>query len=211
MTAAGDRKWLWLASLAFGGWLLYLLAPVLTPFLIGALLAYLGDPAARLLQRRRLSRTVAVCIVFLLMLLAGICLLLILIPALQQQLVSLVERVPQLLALVETRLLPWLTATLGVPLDAVPLDALRQTLQDNWRDIGSLLGMILGKVSDSGQALFAWFAYLVLVPVVTFYFMRDWDELVARCRRLLPRRTRAPSSDWSASATRCCPNSCAGS
>ena len=57
----------------------------------------------------------------------------------------------------------------------------------NWQDIGNLLGLLLGKVTHSGQLIFAWLAYLVLVPVVTFYLLRDWDIMVENVQELIPR------------------------
>lgn len=182
------QKWLILATVLATGWLLYVLAPVLTPFLIGALLAYLGDPIADRLQRARLSRTLAVIAVFAVMFLAGLVLLLILLPLLQQQLVTLSARLPQVLGWIQTELVPWLGRTLRVEIGSVDIDSLGIALKENWRDAGDLLGFVLGKVGDSGQALLAWAAYLVLVPVVTFYLLRDWDALIQGLCSFIPRR-----------------------
>jgi predicted PurR-regulated permease PerM len=72
MTLTDSQKWLVLALVIAGGVLLYLLAPVLTPFVVSALLAYLGDPLVDRLERYRLSRTVSVVIVFITMFFAGL-------------------------------------------------------------------------------------------------------------------------------------------
>jgi len=182
------QKWLLLAGLALSGWILYLLAPVFAPFLVGALLAYLGDPFTDRLENLRLSRTLAVIIVFAVMSLAGLILLLILIPLLQEQLVTLLDRLPRLLSWIQEIFLPWLSSALGVNTDNVNLDVLRQTLTANWRDLGGILGLLLGKVSHSGQWFLTWLAYLILVPVVTFYLLRDWDILVKNIHGLVPKQ-----------------------
>jgi predicted PurR-regulated permease PerM len=182
------QKWLWLAVAVLCGWVLYLLAPVLTPFLVAALLAYLGDPLVDRLQKLRLSRTVAVMLVFAAMLLAGLGALFVLVPLLQQQVLRLVDWLPQLLDWLQTVLLPRINAALGVQLEAVDMEAIRNALRENWRDIGSVVGLVLGRVGSSGQALAAWFAFVLLVPVVTFYLLRDWDGLVQAVRALLPRQ-----------------------
>ena len=182
------QKWSWLGGLVFVGYLLYLLAPVLTPFLVAALLAYLGDPLADALEARRLSRTVAVSIVFATMLLFGLLALLILLPLLQEQIDSLSRRLPQIFSWIQDRLLPTVTSALGLQVEAMNLEYVQRQLAENWRDVGNMLGLLLGKVTYSGQILLSWFAYLVLVPVVTFYLLRDWDVLMERIKDLPPRR-----------------------
>ena len=182
------QKWLVLAGLLIGGWIIYLLSPVLSPFLVAALLAYLGDPVADRLQGRGVPRTLAVLTVFTFMFLAGLILLFILIPLLQDQISSLRERVPQIINWLQNQALPWVSSTLGVEQDEINLDAVRRTITENWQDMGSLLGIVLGKIGHSGQYLLSWLAYLVLVPVVTFYLLRDWDALVANIHSLIPKR-----------------------
>ena len=182
------EKWFLLAALTFCGWVLYLLAPVLAPFLVSALLAYLGDPITRRLQRIGLSRTFAVSVVFIAMLLLAVLLLLLLVPLLQQQLIGLVERLPQMLEWIQQKLLPRAESLLGIQLETVQMDSLRQALQEHWRTLGGALGAVLGQVSQSGQALLGWFAFLLLIPVVTFYLLRDWDALVGHLHDLIPRR-----------------------
>jgi len=185
------QKWLILAGLILTGWLIYLLAPVLSPFLVAGLLAYLGDPVTDRLENYRLPRTLAVVIVFTFMLLGGLILLFILIPLLQDQIAALVDRLPQFINWIQNTILPWVTATLGVEQGQIDLGAVRKTLTENWQDMGSLLGVILGKIGHSGQYLLSWLLYLVLVPVVTFYLLRDWDALVANMRGLVPKNYEA--------------------
>lgn len=180
-------RWFLLALAALSAWVLYLLAPVLTPFLVSALLAYLGDPVARRLQRLGWSRTPAVVAVFIFLLLLGVLLLLLLVPLLQQQLLGLAGRMPQMLEWGQQELLPRVESLLGVELDAVQLDSVRQALQEHWRDLGGALGAVLDTVTQSGQALLGWLAFVLLVPVVTFYLLRDWDALIDQIRALIPR------------------------
>jgi len=182
------HKWLLLACVFLGAWLLYLLAPVLTPFLVAALLAYLGDPFADRLEKTKLSRTGSVVVVFAVMLLAALSLLLILVPLLQEQLTSLLDRLPLVVPWLQEVGMPWLAATFNMELDNIDLEAVKQALAGNWREIGNLLGLLAGKLTESGQFVFAWLAYVVLVPVVTFYLLRDWDRLVEHAHSLVPRR-----------------------
>jgi predicted PurR-regulated permease PerM len=115
-------------------------------------------------------------------------LLLILIPLLQEQLSSLLSRLPLIVPWLQKVALPWISSTFNIEMSDVDLDVLKQALAGNWQDIGNILGLLLGKVTHSGQLVFAWLAYLVLVPVVSFYLLRDWDVLVTSVRELLPRQ-----------------------
>ena len=182
------QKWLLLGGTVFCGWLLYLLAPVLTPFLIAALLSYLGDPLADRLETMKLSRTMAVIIVFIIMLLVGLLLLLFLIPLIERQLISFIDGFPDFINWIQVTLVPHLAGIFGFDVDSINLDFIKQAVMTNWQDVGGIAGKVVMKLSQSGQAIITWFAYLLLIPVVTFYLLRDWDHLVASLTGLIPRR-----------------------
>jgi predicted PurR-regulated permease PerM len=183
-----SQKWFWLSLLVLGGLLLYLLAPVLTPFLISALLAYLGDPLVDRLERARLGRTTGVIVVFIAMLLLGVLGLLILIPTLQRQALLLLNGVPQFLEWFQQSMAPRLAELAGVPVIEFDISAVRRALLGHWQEMGSLAGSLIDRLGRSGQLVLGWVTYLLLIPVVTFYLLRDWDLLVAAVRRLLPKR-----------------------
>ena len=182
------QKWLLLICILLLVWILYLLSPVLTPFLIGAFLAYLGDPAVDRLETIRFSRTLSVIFVFFLMSIIGLSLFLILVPLIEDQLSRLITRVPQMITWAQTVFLPHLSSRLGIEISDIHLDSLKNTIASNWKDIGNVIGLVLARVTQSGQVFVVWFSYLVLIPVVTFYLLRDWDILIARIRGMLPRR-----------------------
>jgi len=182
-----SQKWLILAGTFLAGWLLYKLSPVITPFLTAALLAYLCDPLVNRLALR-MPRTAAVIVVFSAMLIAFFVMLLILVPLLQEQIIALIQRLPAFISWAQDSLLPSLGSSLGIDISSINLDAIRDTLMENWRNIGNIAGTIFSRISDSGQIIMAWGAFLVLVPVVTFYLLRDWDLLLDSLRALLPRR-----------------------
>lgn len=176
-----------LIVLLAAGWLLYRLAPVLTPFMVSAVLAYLGDPLADRLERRGLSRTLSVVVVFVVMALLGVTFLLIMIPLLQKQAMVLIERIPQGIQWLQERVLPYLLALPGLADTTIDLDTVRQAVTEHWQQVGKAVTRVLAEVTASGQALFAALAYLLLIPVVTFYLLRDWDVLVGHVHALIPR------------------------
>jgi predicted PurR-regulated permease PerM len=186
-----SQKWLLLAVMFGGGFLIYLLAPVLSPFLVAALLAYLGDPLVDRMEAKGMPRTAAVAVIFVLLLsvLAGM--LLLLVPALQHQLLALAKAVPRYIDWLQANLMPWLSQTFGVDAKLLDWSALKSAAQQNWSKMGGAAGGVMSWLSASGMALVAMLANLVLIPVVTFYLLRDWDHLVARVRELLPRKWEA--------------------
>jgi predicted PurR-regulated permease PerM len=187
MKLTDSQKWLILTVLVLSGVLFYLLGPVLTPFLLGALFAYLGDPLADRLERKGLSRTLSVVIVFSVMTLIVAVLLLVLVPILNRQLIGLIKAVPQYLQWIGENILPWLETNLGLERELFDLESLVAWVQGHWSQAGGAAVDVLGIVSRSGTALIGWVANLVLIPVVTFYMLRDWDRFIAAIDHLLPR------------------------
>lgn len=187
MTVSRSVAMQWLALTAAAFVLLYLLAPILAPFVAAAILAYVFDPLVGRLCAWKLPRTLAVLLVMLGALLLGLALLLVMLPLLQQELSLLVQRIPHWLEAARVHLLPTLQQWFGVEL-AWDSAAIRQLLLDHWQKAGGLAsGVLLPWLGDSGSALLALFANLLLIPVVMFYLLRDWDDLLARVDGLLPR------------------------
>ncbi|MFO1494172.1 MAG: AI-2E family transporter [Lysobacterales bacterium] len=181
------HRWQLLGIVVGIGGLLYLLGPVLTPFAVAALLAYLGDPLVDRLQARGLSRSAAVAIVFAAMTLALLLLPLILVPLLEDQISTLFDKLPLYLGYVRDRMMPFLVERLGIDPALFSTDQLLSMLKAHWQQAGGVATSVLKQVSQSGLAIIGWIMNLLLIPVVTFYFLRDWDAMKERLRELLPR------------------------
>jgi predicted PurR-regulated permease PerM len=194
-----SRSWLTLALLAGGGWLIYLLAPVITPFAISAVLAYLGDPLVDRLEkvslwRWKVGRVVAVSIVFILMLSLLTLVLLILIPLLVEQIRLLIHRLPEWIEWFTAVALPWLAAKTGIELTGFDPARYADVLKEHWKEISSTAFKVIDIISRGGMAVAAIIINLILIPVVTFYLLRDWDLLVKGVHDLLPRNMEAEIS-----------------
>ncbi len=187
----GTIPWLALAVLLVMGGLVYLLAPILTPFLAGALLAYIFDPLVKRLERHGVSRTVATVIVIVLAGLVLLGLLLVALPLFQGQFVELSQRVPAALDLLQTRFLPWLQQTLGITID-FNLGALKTWLTEQATEKSADW---LPTLQTGALAIVGVLVNLLLIPVVMFYLLKDWDVMVARVASLVPR-------PWMGTATR---------
>lgn len=183
-----SQKWLMLALSVLLALLTYLLAPVLTPFLVSALLAYLGDPLVDKLERVGVGRSLGVAAVFAVMLFVGMLTLIIVIPLLERQAASLIGRIPQAVEWLQGALAPRLAEVFGNGAIEFDIEGMRAAIIQHWRQFGSIAGQLMGQLSHSGQLLLGWITYLLLIPVVTFYLLRDWDQLVALVNGLLPKR-----------------------
>lgn len=181
------HRWIWITAALLLAGLLYLLTPILSPFLIGVLLAYMGDPLVDRLERWKLSRTWGVVVVFALISLVMAILLLVLLPMLGKQLVRLYELVPQMLDWLQHQALPWVQLKFGLNEGFWRFDQLKEALSGQLGKTTDIVGMLLSTATSSGLALLAWLANLLLIPVVSFYLMRDWDLMVGKLRNLLPR------------------------
>ncbi len=181
------QQWAWyIAGIALLA-MLWLFAPILTPFVIGAGLAYLGDPLVDRLQRAGLSRSFGVVVVFVVLTLLGLIGTLLVVPMLYQQTVALIAKIPDLLNWVQNTGLP----RLGIVLPAdVHLDpqGLKQIVSENWQTSGDLIRALWRNLSKSGALFAAVVANLLLIPVVSFYLLRDWDNLVAWIAKMIPPR-----------------------
>ena len=179
-------RWQWLILLATLGAMLWLLGPVLMPFVAAALFAYLADPLVDRLERR-MNRGLAVSLVFLVGALVVVFVLLLLVPFTERQIGAFLAQLPVWLDWFQTRATPWLEARFGISPDVLDTKRILAALQDNWKEAGGFAATVLGKVSKSGMAVVGWTLNLVMVPVVAFYLLRDWDVLVERIHALIPR------------------------
>jgi predicted PurR-regulated permease PerM len=180
-------RWQLLALIVLLGALLWLLGPVLTPFAIAAMFAYLFDPLTTRLQRLRLSRGAAVTLVFLILSLILILVLLWLIPYLQRQVVTFIRHLPEWIGWLQTGAVPWLNAKFDLQLEMPDAQQLASVLQQHWKEAGGMATAVLARISKSGFALVSWSVHVLIVPVAFFYLLRDWPLMIARIHELLPR------------------------
>ena len=183
-----SQKWMLLLGLLLLLFALYILAPILTPFFAAALLAYLGDPLADKLEKK-IPRSLAVTIVFVVLFSALTVVALLIFPLLAQQLAYLISNIPLYIDNVQQNIVPLLAQKLGINIDQIDFDSIKKLVTAHYAQAGSVLSQIVSSVAASGMALIALLANMILIPVVTFYLLRDWDELVKRIDELLPRKS----------------------
>ena len=181
-------------------WLLATTGFLLAPFVLGFGLAYVLDPLVDALVERRVARSLAIVLLALPVVGAGVAAVLFGIPALVGQIDELVQAAPELVALVGDWLSGIREFVVGIPgvdEDVVPdlanldpeeivafLQERREQLASGtWRGV---LGLGRGLGSAATVA-----GYVFLTPILTFYLLRDYDGILARLRGLLPRSREA--------------------
>jgi phosphoribosylaminoimidazole-succinocarboxamide synthase len=175
--------WIALAVLLFAGVLVYLLRSVLTPFLAGALLAYMFDPLVDRLETARIPRPAGTVLVILLAGLVLFGLVLVALPLFQGQFVELSQRIPAAVDLLQTRFLPWLAQTFGIVIDS-DLGAAKTWLAEKATQNGAAW---LPTLQTGAAAVIGILVNVLLIPVVMFYLLKDWDVMTERVLTLAPR------------------------
>ncbi|WCE06528.1 AI-2E family transporter [Pseudoxanthomonas sp. JBR18] len=182
------RRLQWVALGVAVVWLMWLLSPVLTPFACAAILGWMGDPLVDRLEERGWSRNTSVVVVFCVMTLAVVVVMLLLVPTIQDQVATLVRSLPRYQQWFYDTAVPWIENRFSVRIaDYLDFSHIWELLRSNWERAGGVAKTVWGYVSRSGFALFGWMANLVLIPVIAFFFLRDWDLIVGRVASMVPR------------------------
>jgi predicted PurR-regulated permease PerM len=175
--------WLTLASVC--GLLLYLLSPILAPFLLAAILAYICNPLVRRMEGKRVPRWAATLLVLLVLTAAFIVLLLIMLPLLVKQVQAIAGQMPAYVDWLRTTLAPIVESYFGIELNTA---LIRDWLFTHIAEIQAVAMKLLPTIRTGGYALVVLAVNLVLVPVVLFYFLRDWNRMIALIDEMIPRR-----------------------
>jgi len=198
-----NTVWLVAVLSVFG--LIYLLGPILTPFLIAAILAYIANPLVNKIEAFQLgghqskflfkpSRSIATFLVLLLLLAVLIMIVLIMIPLLQHEFVQISQKIPVYLNAAKANLEPWLQKNFGVSTDIDPAQ-IQAILTENWKTTGNFAKNIALSLSNHGMAVIGWLGNLILIPLVLFYLLLDWNIFMQKISALLPRQLIAKTQE----------------
>lgn len=185
---SNQSRWWVIITLIIVAGLIHALQPILMPFMLGALFAYLGNPLVQGLMRFRWRRVTAVVVTFLTLCVAGAMTLVLLLPKLWEQLVYLESRIPLMLRWMNRQGIPWLENKLHVNIDRLDMDLITQWLTAFWQGADATTSDLVASIAKSGLHVAATLGLIGLIPVVTFYLLLDWDDLLRRLRQLFPRQ-----------------------
>ncbi len=173
------RYWTIAAVLFFVA--LWYLGGVILPFLVGGAVAYFLDPLADRLQKLGLSRVAATSVISLAAVILVVLMVLAVIPVLIQQLSALINAAPA----ISTNFQSFLVSRFPDLTDSTSV--MRTTLAEIAQAIQARGANLAQGVIASLFGVVSWLLFIVIVPVVAFYLLLDWDNMIAQIDELLPR------------------------
>lgn len=177
---------LWLSAI-LSLYLLYRLSSVLTPFLISFGLAYVANPLIEKIEGKKIPRTLAVTIVFTLIVIFILLVLLVAIPVLINQIINFIHALPNYYLWAQENLFPWFESVFSVDLSANEEGGLKELFSSNIPLIKNISKQIMSAMSSSALAFAGFIASLLLIPMLSFYVMRDWHPITESMESLIPR------------------------
>jgi predicted PurR-regulated permease PerM len=166
----------WIVALAVFMFLLWLLSDILLPFVAGLVLAYLQTPLADRLERLGVNRTLAALLIVGVVVLTFILLALLLLPILAGQTAALIAGIPAYVTRLQTLLSdsgsPWLRQLFNE-------GAAGKTMTELVTQGSGYIATLISSLWAGGKALASFVSVLVIMPVVTFYLICDWHEMIA--------------------------------
>jgi predicted PurR-regulated permease PerM len=188
MTADRLQAAIWIGLALALLWLLSLLGPILAPFLLAAILAYICNPLVARLVAHGVPRIGAVLLVMALVGGALFLLVLTLLPLIREESQQLVEQLPGILDLLNEKIAPWLKDHFGIRIKSLGAQDVRQWITGHWDSVQAMLSYLLSSAASGGQLLLQVVSTLLLAPVALFYLLRDWNGVLERIESFIPRR-----------------------
>ena len=179
-----------LAGIALILWVLYLLKPVVLPFIGAFLVAYLFSPLVDKLHKIGLPRWLSISAVFI-----GIGVVITLafwylVPLVWEQLMYAKNSIPSGIHWANYKFLPWLSDSFNLVPMELDVDqisaAIMEYVQTNYS--ADRIQAMIAKLAQSGLNFIQIGGTVVLIPIIAFYFLLDWDRMLDSFRRLIPRR-----------------------
>jgi len=183
------NPYMWVIIFAVFFYLLYILRSVLMPFVAGILLAYLLDPIVDKLQKLKISRVWATLIVCLLSILIILPALSFLVGMIEDQVSLLIKATPKYLGLIMDKVQP-VIASLAEKFPDLKGSQIETVIKDNIGSGLKFVGKVLKALVSNSFALVNLISLVLIMPVVTFYMLRDWNVFVSKMEDLLPKKSK---------------------
>ncbi|GGZ91208.1 AI-2E family transporter [Ignatzschineria ureiclastica] len=168
-------------------YLIHRLSSVLIPFLVAFGLAYLGNPLVLKIESKRISRVWAVSIVFVGLFLLLLLILLVVIPQIINQILVFLDKIPTYYLWLQDNIFPRLEHYLSLESLEMNKASIQRALSKSLNILGEITSRLAPSISGLILSLVGFIASLVLIPMITFYLMRDWMTITEKMETLIPR------------------------
>jgi predicted PurR-regulated permease PerM len=185
-----------LAKLAFFGalaailyWLVQSVESIVFPIFISMLVAWLFDPYIDRIEERGINRTVGILLLLFALTLFLVGFSAILYPMIASQVLLIGEKIPQLVELVQEDLLPWMQTRFDWEMPPTLSEAVSRygtELKEAAPSVLQKVGSWLGKAVTQTGVIVNSLLNLVMIPIFSFYFLRDFDKMRLSAARYLP-------------------------
>jgi predicted PurR-regulated permease PerM len=171
------------------GILLYFLSGILTPVILAFLLAYAFNPLVERLARYHIPRGLSTVLCLLILLVLAVGLIALIVPALQHEITLVLKKMPRYLDEIRQRGIPWIQDNLQIEVPESLDEALSSIKQELGGQMGSLagpVGAILSTMLSGTLGLLSTLLYIIIIPLFTFYFLRDFQRITDWVKDLIP-------------------------
>jgi len=185
------KKWpFWISISVLFFVFIYLIRGILLPFVLGIFIAYFLHPVVDRVERTGTPRTVATLMIMACFFLTILLLSLLIVPVIAGQLSGLIAALPDYVTAYQQTYATELSRWLG-GLPAAATDSVKSAVSGFSGVMVKLAGEFVGGLFHSGMAFLHLLSLILITPVVAFYLLRDWDGMVSRLDKLLPRHSAA--------------------
>jgi len=167
---------------------------IITPFVIGIIIAYLLNPLIVKLEKRKVSRGLAISLIGILFLIITALFLNMLIPILYSNITDLISNIPKY-AIHYNNLVSWIQSQVNYSmLPQQVKDIIASQVKGNINYLQSFLLSMLKNSLGAISSIFSFFLNFMFGIFIAFYFLKDINLFKMQISGLIPRKWRGTVS-----------------
>ncbi len=180
----------WIALIGIVASAFYSLSSILMPFITSFVFSYFFVPLANSLQTRfSINRTISSLIIIAFILVCLVSLWLLLMPLIFDQIQHFIQQIPNYKQYIKTEIIP-LIAHYAELVDPIYVAKVEENLNNLFTIIFGYTTNFIQHIWQSGMAIINIISMLVLVPLITFYIIRDWKDILASVLGIVPQNSK---------------------
>ncbi|ABE04686.1 AI-2E family transporter [Rickettsia bellii] len=180
--------WLLFIGIFISGFML--ISEAIRPFFIAFIISYLLQPAIEFVASKfKLSNKISSIVVYLIFLSIFFTALTLLVPVIYGQVSTFVNNIPKYKDYFQTEILPPIMTKIYA-VEPNIADKIRDSLSNFINSIFTILGSLANNFWHYTLITINIFVLFLLIPIILFYFLRDWTRIIENMKSLLPLKSR---------------------